>query len=51
MVNAVATATVPKFTVVIGRLVWRGKLRDVWSRVQSAHAVDVAQRADLGNGR
>jgi len=31
MIQAVANARVPKFTFVIGRLLWRGQLRHVWA--------------------
>ena len=51
MVNAVANAQVPKFTVIIGRVQRRGKLRDVRARLLAAAALHVAQRANLGDGR
>ena len=51
LVMAVACADVPKFTVVDGRLVRRGELRDVRPRLRPAPALDVAERPDLGHGR
>ena len=51
LVTAVATAGVPKFTVVIGGSLWRRQLRHVRPRLQPAFPVDVAERPDLGDGR
>ena len=51
MVHAVANSVVPKFTVDHRRLVWRRQLRHVRPRVRPAVAVDVAERAHLGDGR
>ncbi len=51
MVHAVANSVVPKFTVDHRRLVRRRQLRHVRPRVRAAAAVDVAERAHLGDGR
>ena len=51
MVNAVACARVPKLTVMIGGSYRRRQLRDVRPGLLAALPVDVAQRADLGDGR
>ncbi len=51
MVHAVANSVVPKFTVIIGGLVRRRQLRHVRPRLRAAPAVDVAERAHLGDGR
>ena len=51
MVHAVANSVVPKFTVVIGGSFGAGQLRHVRPRLRPAPAVDVAQRAHLGDGR
>ncbi len=51
MVTAVACARVPKLTVVIGGSFGAGQLLDVRAGVLAAVPVDVAQRADLGDGR
>ena len=51
LVMAVACADVPKFTVVVGRLVRRGELRDVRPRVRAQAALDVAECPHLGHGR
>ena len=51
MVTAVACARVPKLTVVIGGSFGAGQLLDVRAGVLAALPVDVAQRADLGDGR
>ncbi len=51
MVHAVANSVVPKFTVIDRRLVWRRQLRDVRPGLRAATAVDVAERAHLGDGR
>ena len=51
LVTAVACAEVPKFTVIVGRLVRRRQLRDGRSRVRDPRALDVAQRADQRHGR
>ena len=51
MVHAVANSVVPKFTVDHRRLVRRRQLRHVRPRLRAAAAVDVAERAHLGDGR
>jgi len=51
MVTAVATASVPKFTVIIGGSFGRRQLRHVRPRLQPALFVDVAQRSHFGDGR
>lgn len=51
MVTAVSTASVPKFTVLIGGALRRRQLRHVRPRLRAAPAVPVAQRAHLGHGR
>ncbi len=51
MVTAVACARVPKLTVVIGGSFGAGQLRDVRPGLLAALPVDVAERADLGDGR
>mgnify|MGYP003693536745 CR=1 FL=1 len=51
LVMAVACAEVPKFTVVIGGSFGAGQLRHVRPRVLAAAALDVAERAHLGDGR
>ena len=51
MVHAVANSVVPKFTVDHRRLVRRRQLRHVRPRLRAAPAVDVAERAHLGDGR
>ena len=51
LVTAVACAEVPKFTVVIGGSLRRRQLRHVRPRLLAAPAVDVAERAHLGDGR
>ena len=51
LVMAVACAEVPKFTVVIGGSFGAGNYGDVRPRVRAAAALDVAERADLGDGR
>ena len=45
------TRSVPKFTVIDRRLVRRGQLRHVRAGLRAAPAVDVAERAHLGDGR
>ena len=51
LVHAVANAVVPKFTVVDRRIVRRRQLRDVRPGLRAAAALDVAERAHLGDGR
>ena len=51
MVTAVATAAVPKFTVIIGGSLRRRQLRHVRPRLFAALPVDVAERAHLRDGR
>ena len=51
LVTAVACARVPKFTVIDRRLVRGRQLRHVRARVLAPLPVDVAERADLGDGR
>ncbi len=51
MVHAVANSVVPKFTVITGGSFGAGQLRDVRPRVRAAPALDVAERAHLGDGR
>jgi 3-methylcrotonyl-CoA carboxylase beta subunit len=50
MVHAVANAAVPKFTVVIGGSFGAGNY-GMCGRAYTAPALDVAQRAHLGDGR
>ena len=51
LVHAVANSVVPKFTVDHRRLVRRRQLRHVRPRLRAAAALDVAERAHLGDGR
>jgi len=51
MVTAVATAGCRKFNRDHRRQLWRGQLRDVRARLRPAVLVDVAERADFGDGR
>ncbi|MGC4083014.1 MAG: carboxyl transferase domain-containing protein [Vicinamibacterales bacterium] len=51
MVHAVANAVVPKYTVVIGGSFGAGNYGMCGRAYESAHAVDVAQRPHLGDGR
>ena len=51
LVMAVACAEVPKFTVVIGGSFGAGNYGDVRPRLRPAPALDVAERAHLGDGR
>ena len=51
MVTAVACASVPKFTVIIGGSFGAGQLRHVRAGLQPALPVDVAERPHLGDGR
>ena len=51
LVTAVATANVPKFTVVIGGSFRRRQLRHVRPRLLAALPVDVAERAHQRHGR
>ncbi len=51
MVTAVATAQVPKFTVLIGGSLRRRQLRHVRPRLFAAVPVDVAERAHQRHGR
>ena len=43
LVTAVATASVPKITVLIGGSFWRGKLRHVRQGLSTAFPVHLAQ--------
>ena len=51
LVNAVANAAVPKLTADRRRQLRRRQLRHVRPRLRAALPVDVAERADLGDGR
>lgn len=51
MVTAVATAQVPKLTMIMGGLLRRRQLRHVRPRLLAAFPVDVAQRARFRDGR
>ena len=51
MIQAVANATVPQITIVVGACVRRGQLRDVRALVRPAVHLLLAQREDRGDGR
>ncbi len=51
LVTAVASAAVPKFTVLIGGQLRRRQLRDGRAGLLAALPVDLAERPDLGHGR
>ena len=51
MVHAVANSTVPKFTVIIGGSFGAGNYGMCGRAYSAALPLDVAERADLGDGR